>query len=859
MSKIWLPFSCAASLLLLAGQPQSLAATATPASELKVPDGFKIELLHSTTVEEGSWICLAIDPKGRLIVSPQDDKEKRPLLRLTLGGDGQIAKTETIKQPVWAAMGLLYAFDSLYVSGNGTNGLGLYRLRDTNGDDQFDSTELLRKFEGGAGEHGSHALALGPDKMLYYMHGNFVSLPKDLASSSPHKNYADDQVLPRAEDGNGFGAGRKPPGGFLLRMDADAKSVEMIASGLRNTYDFAINPEGEMFCFDSDMECDWGTPWYRPTRIYHLVSGGDYGFREGTAKWPKHYHDALPPVVDIGIGSPTGVKFGTGAKFPEKYQRALYAMDWSYGRIVAVHLTPRGSSYTGSFENFVAPKSLRSAGQKSPLNVTDLEIGKDGAMYFTTGGRGTATGLYRVTFAGPEASRAEFAPGASELQAATAARALRHKLETFHGKRDATAVDFAWPHLNSDDRFLRYAARIAIESQPVDQWRERALEEKKINASLTALLALARLGSAADQTPLLESLSRMRDEKLTEAQSLEALRVLEVVFARLGRPSQDVTDEVIAALDPLFPARSEMLNRELCQLLVYLEAPGVVKKSLALLAQAPTQEEQITYIFHLRNLKRGWTMDDRKAYFSWLNRARDPKAHSAETLQWFKDVGRDYSDGASFPKFMANIRKDAVAALSDGERAELATLITGQTVVTKPPSKARTLVKEWKMDDLAPSLPQTSQGRNFESGKQAFNDAQCFACHRFGNDGGSVGPDITAVSSRFTRADVLSSIIEPSKVVSEQYQNITITKKDGDDVTGRLVEDTADKVVLVVNPLAPDSRTEIKKSEIKKREASKISPMPEGLVNTLSKEEILDLLAYIESAGKREHAAFNSK
>ena len=138
-----------------------------------------------------------------------------------------------------------------------------------------------------------------------------MNLPRNLSPSSPHRNYADDQVLPRAEDGNGFGAGKKPPGGFLLRLDADAKNVELMAAGMRNTYDFDFSPEGEIFCFDSDMEWDWGMPWYRPIRIYHLVSGGDYGFREGTAKWPKWYHDGLPPVVDIGIGSPTGVKFGT--------------------------------------------------------------------------------------------------------------------------------------------------------------------------------------------------------------------------------------------------------------------------------------------------------------------------------------------------------------------------------------------------------------------------------------------------------------------------------------------------------------------------------------------------------------------
>ncbi len=154
-------------------------------------------------------------------------------------------------------------------------------------------------------------------------------------------------------------------------------------------YDIAFNRDGELFGFESDAECDWGLPWYRPIRVLHLVSGGEYGFREGTGKWPAYYEDSLPPVVDVGVGSPTGIKFGDRSNFPEKYKKALFALDWSYGRIFAVHLTAYGSSYRGTVETFLTGK---------PLNVTDLEFGADGAMYFITGGRGTAAGLYRVSY-----------------------------------------------------------------------------------------------------------------------------------------------------------------------------------------------------------------------------------------------------------------------------------------------------------------------------------------------------------------------------------------------------------------------------------------------------------------------------
>jgi putative heme-binding domain-containing protein len=103
---------------------------------------------------------------------------------------------------------------------------------------------------------------------------------------------------------------------------------------------------------------------------------------------------------------------------------------------------------------------------------------------------------------------------------------------------------------------------------------------------------------------------------------------------------------------------------------------------------------------------------------------------------------------------------------------------------------------------------------------------------------------------------VLESILEPSKVLSEQYENTTVTLKDGTEHTGRLMQETGDIVVLLPDPLQPDSKVTLKKSDITARSASKISPMPEGLVNGLSKEEILDLLAFIESSGRRQHAAF---
>jgi putative heme-binding domain-containing protein len=843
------------SVLALCAAPLGAFAQ-TAAEDLDTLPDFKVELvLKADKQRNGSWISMARDTKGRLLLGGQ---RGQPVTRVTLK-DGKVERQEDLKLPVSETMGLLCAFDSLYVNGagRGPDGkvvYGLWRFRDTSGEGQYDKGELLREWKSGAGEHGAHGIVLGPDKKLYIICGNFVGLPDDFLPTSPHKNYLDDRILPRAEDGNGFGAGKKPPGGFVARMDENGKNIELFASGQRNTYDIAFNADGELFGFDSDMEWDWGTPWYRPIRTFHAVSGGDTGFREGTAKWPEYYVDSLPATVNIGIGCPTGVLFGTGAKFPAKYQKAYYVLDWSYGRLIAVHNVPKGSSYTGSWENFVAPKSLKQIGGKNTLNLTDAVVGPDGALYFTIGGRNTGAGLYRVSYTGTESTT----PADLHDSAGAAERELRHQLEAFHGHRDAKAVETAWPYLGSDDRFLAYAARIAIESQPVEEWKSRALAEGNPKVALVALLSVGRLGGAGAADEMFKALAKIPTSALDEDGKLAKIRVIEVAVARNGKPSAEASKEIVADLDPLYPAQSEALNHELCQVLLALDAPDAVAKTMKLLTSARYQEDQVFYVHHLRTITSGWTPELRKTFFSWWTADHSRSQHPPTVLQWFVDAGRPYSDGSSFARFLGNFHADAEKSLKPEEAAALQPLLAAYVAPgakPKKPAKKRDVVKVWKMGDVEPLLSQVSKGRSFDRGKEAFEAAQCILCHKFGNEGGATGPDLTAISSRFNRHDILESIIEPSKVISEQFQNTIIEMKDGDTVDGRILEETTDAIVLQPNPLVPDKQT-IKKIEIKGRRPSKLSPMPEGLVNILSKDEVLDLLAYMESAGRKDAPMF---
>src|SRR5690606_35794961 len=161
----------------------------------------------------------------------------------------------------------------------------VWRAKDTDGDGTFDDVKKLANFQGG-GEHGPHALVLSPDgKQIYIVCGNHTGAP-DFPKSAVPKTWQEDHLLPRMWDARGHARGIMAPGGWIARMNPDGSDLELVSIGYRNQYDIAFDQNGEGFTYDSDMEWDLGAPWYRPTRIYHVTSGSEFGWRSGSGKWP---------------------------------------------------------------------------------------------------------------------------------------------------------------------------------------------------------------------------------------------------------------------------------------------------------------------------------------------------------------------------------------------------------------------------------------------------------------------------------------------------------------------------------------------------------------------------------------------
>ena len=820
---------------------------ATPVSRLKVAPGFAVELIYSVPgVEQGSWVNLCADDRGRIYASDQYGG----LYRFTPPAPGKTLERSAVEQmpaQIRAINGMVFAFGALYAGVNDYEQKfqsGVYRVTDSDGDDRLDKVELLRAFQS-RGDHGVHAIVPTPDgKALYLVAGNNAKPTEFAPTSQVPRHWGEDHLLPRMPDGRGHNRDVLAPGGIIYRFTPDGKTFEAYASGFRNIFDASVNRDGELFTYDADMEYDFNTSWYRPTRINHVTSGAEFGWRNGAGKWPEFYADNLGAVVNIGPGSPTGTVFGYGAKFPAKYQRALFALDWSWGKLYAVHLTPDGASYTATKEEFISG---------TPLPLTDAIIHpQDGAMYFAIGGRRVQSGVYRVTYKGTEST----APDTAQ-PAPSPARDLRRSLEVFHGKKDAAALAKAWPHLAHADRHIRWAARLAVEHQPVDTWAEKALAERDPSIQVEALLALTHAtgvcpphrGGAtppvdtARGAALLAALAKIDPAALDATRQLTHLRTIQVVLNRFGLPAAAAVKSLVAKLDPLFPAATREANWLLCETLVFLQSPTVAAKAMALITAAPTQEEQLEYARSLRMLKAGWTLATRTAYLEWLLKAVN------------------YRGGASFDKFIEFIRNDALTTFTDAEKTALAALLArkperksvlenlGDIFVGRTPTA-------WTLEELSAASKNGMHHRNFERGRKMFGAVACFACHRFGNEGGMTGPDLTGAGGRYSAHDLLDQIINPSKEINEQFVPSVLTKLDGSTVVGVVTNLNGDTVTLNTDPSEPNNLTRVDRKEVKSIEPSHVSPMPPMLLNMLTKDEVLDLVAYTLSGGDAKHTMF---
>ncbi|MEA1786723.1 c-type cytochrome [Arenibacter sp. GZD96] len=874
-----IPFALVLGLLVSSCNNNPKMALAEPPTDVafQIPENFILEdLYHPSAHEQGSWVALAEGPDNTIFACDQRGK----IYHIKIQEIGALLTQKEVKPlalEIGEAHGLLWAFNSLYVAVNkrwdteepleNQNGSGIYRLTDTTKDGELDKVERLLKLEGD-GEHGPHSFVLSPDGTeIYFIAGNHTLIPDEVKNNSRlPKNWGEDNLFTPYLDARGHANDIKAPGGWISKFSPDGSKWELIAAGFRNPFDLAFNQDGELFTYDSDMEWDIGMPWYRPTRICHVSSGGEFGWRTGSGKWPDYYPDNLPAVQNMAQGSPTAVLSGARLNFPSSYKNGLFVMDWSFGTVYYIHLKPSGSSYTGKKEEFLSGV---------PLPLTDMIAGTDGHLYFATGGRGLDSHLYRLRYIGDPATATETPsdPEAENL------RALRKSIEQYHSRVSPEGVTLAFKHLDHEDRHIQYASRVALEHQPVAEWLPLFLKETKSEKIIQAAIGLAHQGDKALQSTIIKKLNALDWKSLSSSQQIGLTRAYQLLFIRMGAPQNAERIAIIQKLKPHFPSDQLPLTRELAQLMQFLKAEGTTEILVGLLdahTKANTANkdqylseevtlrseqygqtirdvldkmppsEAIFYGVLLSHADKGWTQSLRETYFSWF----------------FDVLGA--KGGRSFKPFMENVRQQSIAYVPEKERAyfeELSGVYAPNTSLTDLPQPIGP-GKNYSGEDMGKLLwggqLNTYKG-TVADGERAYQAALCVVCHRIRGEGGATGPDLTQAHTKFGSYDLLFAIYSPNDEISDQYAFTLFHQKDGTKIAGRILSEVGDSITLLPNPFNESYAVKLAKNAIEKRELSPVSPMPPGLLNRLNEQEIIDLFAYLQSGGDGSHEIYTKE
>ena len=808
-----------------AGRSEFAPQVAFPADDLRLAEGGRVP--GAMTLLEvprglGSWVSLCADDRGRLYSC---DQRKAGLFRVEPAAEvGDLTTFVRMPAKLSGAHGLLWFRGALYaVVNGGMDGKdGLYRVTDKDGDDLLEHVELLRGFEG-SGEHGPHSIAVAPDgEHLLVLNGNMTKLT-DVDANRVPSEWQQDRLTPRINDARGFWGGYSPPGGCLYQIDPDAERWELICCGFRNPFDFAVLPNGQVVVYDADMEWDLGLPWYRPTRWLAGQSGVDYGWRKGSAKWSADYPDAPPALQDIGPGSPTGMIYVPGER------GGIFGLDWTFGTLYR-----EGAPWV--------------VGAPWPVaDITWTAVAPD-CIYAVSGGRGLPSRLFRLPLL-PGAPPSLERWGEPVSWSMSEERSAREILDAEHPGTD--------PYVTM---------RIALERRPVGDIRSAVLDvdEARPERAFAGLMALARRGVGADLRPLLGALGRFRFADLDHRQRIAWIRAHALALLRLG-PIDPAADQLVAArMSPHFPCGDERVDADLCELLAFVDAPGLLSAAVPMLAALrpsppPAWAElatrnasyggvlnkmmanmppagQLAIADSLRMVKRGWTVAQRRTLFRFLEQARER------------------SGGASYDGFLIRIADGHWENCPEEQRRELEFDVgraraEKQRYNSKP---ARGPGRDWQLDDISTLVRSGFTGRKSGAGRNLFHAAGCASCHYFKGEGGFGGPDLTSLKNKMRPEDLLESILEPSKVISDQYAGKVLTKKDGTAYFG-VAHKTWDgdmQVYEVVEAKADATPMRIPIEQVARVEPSPISPMPKDLVDRLSADELRDLVAYLLGKSK---------
>lgn len=721
----------------------------------------------------------------------------------------------------------------------------ILRVRDTDGDGRGDLEENIAVLESDATyPHNGHSgLAWHPSGDLIFGLG---------------ENFQKEWTLTASDGTKVKGTGE----GGIFRCRPDGSKLRRIAKGFWNPFGICVRPDGEIFAAEND-------PGSRPPcRLLHIVEGGDYGYQRlyGNAPfhpfvaWNGELRGTLPMISPTGE-APCGIALLGGG---------LLVPSWADNRIDFFPLEQKGASYTAERMEIVAggeffrPTCIK---QVSPFTyyLTDWVYGS-----YELHGKGR---IWKLEI-DPVAASEWLHPAKPKAlnQDARFARQLRS------GRANLSTTKL-FAIAASDDPFLAHAAIQSLSSH-ARFWDAAAITRMPAAQRVTAALALRRSQATVQSWPRLllqdsnpavvfEALRWIADERMSGFEAeIEALmkrsdiryRLFEAALAAwnaiTGNPSAGVADDKMLLQRIRDPDASPAIRAYSLRLLSRKGAGKLTEKYLLNLLRVNDPDlsrEAVRTLASRTNasamkllarLAEDPKLDENLRAEAIVGLARDAPPHIARLVKLAESANQGIRHEALRAlRFISLNKKQGQRLLLVADRYKAsrpliqfiltpASLSQGRPELTDAKAWSRRLAKR-KGDPVA--------GRRI-----FFNPklALCSTCHRHSGRGVVLGPDLSAVADRNDPDWLLTAILQPNKDVAPQFYPWSIETKDGVDFVGIMLRKGGRSGKEFYRGTNGREQA-ILKSEILSRRELKSSLMPEGLLASLTDQEIRDLLAFL--------------
>jgi hypothetical protein len=639
-------------------------------------------------------------------------------------------------------------------------------------------------------------------------------------------------------------------GGKVFRCRPDGTKLVQVATGFWNPFHLCFDVHGRLFAVDNDPD---SRP---PCRLMHVIQGGDYGykFRNGRkglhpfTAWNGELPGTLPMVCGTGE-APSGILAYEHDAFPADYRGTLIGTSWGDHILQRFKLEPKGASFTSKPETIV-----KGGDQFRPVGIG---LAPDGSLFvsdwvdrsYQLHGKGR---LWRVRAKTPGTSpvKTNSPPDSGELRLVDALRKSPEKVDP--------------ELLKSPDPFVVTAAIEAlVRSEGAPGLLKRAGHpDPKIRMGV--LLALRRTSDTSAVSTFLEdgdvAIRRAAIQWVGEAKLGDLAAAMEKSASRLP-VTKEIFEAYLASTDFLAgrtPAQVDQLGSEVLIARVFDDAnePAALRAlalrmlrrdhpSVAVAKLEPLLDGDPS--LRLEALRSIAVRPDDAAQAILRRVAGDPAlrfdavsglAHSAATSEETRKALIGQLEGPASTEAIRSLsgavdRPEVKEAL-ERKGGELVAILMGRPA-GQPPS-----VEGWRKVAAEPG--------DRAAGERLFFHAkgpQCFVCHRVNGRGGSVGPDLSTIGNVLNREKLAESILDPGREVAPMFVHWKVRTVKGDVVDGRVLDEDPSPSGYVVLIDAQGKQTKVANAQIDERQASKLSIMPEKLVEKLTRQDFRDLIEYL--------------